>query len=180
MYASGHAGIVALVDQSLVKLGLRFDALYSVMGRNLARALECQILTDALPAWAAQLQVNLEAGEARTVDETRWQRSTWPDHAEGVGCVEAPRGALAHGIVIDAGLISNYRAVVPTTWNAGAYEAALEGIHISNPKQPLEILRTVRSFEPGLACAVHLLYPDGAERVALRVPPHLRRAPEAV
>ena len=178
MYASGHAPTVAITDQSLGRLGLPFEALYSVMGRNLARALECQILTDALPAWQAKLQANIEAGDVRTFNEAKWERSSWPSHAQGVGCLEAPRGSLAHWIVIDEGLISNYQAVVPTTWNAGPrdaagvagpYEAALQGIHIANPKQPLEILRTVHSFDPCLACAVHLLDPHGEELLQVRV-----------
>jgi hydrogenase large subunit len=178
MYASGHAPTVALTDQSLARLDLPLDALYSVMGRNLARALECQILTDALPGWLAQLQANIAAGDVRTFNETKWERSTWPSHAQGVGCLEAPRGSLAHWIVIDDGLISNYQAVVPTTWNAGPrdaagvagpYEAALEGIQLADPKQPLEILRTVHSFDPCLACAVHLVDPDGEELLQVRV-----------
>jgi hydrogenase large subunit len=178
MYASGHAPTVAITDQSLGRLGLPFEALYSVMGRNLARALECQILTDALPAWQAKLQANIQAGDVRTFNEAKWERSSWPSHAQGVGCLEAPRGSLAHWIVIDEGLISNYQAVVPTTWNAGPrdaagvagpYEAALQGIHIADPKQPLEILRTVHSFDPCLACAVHLLDPHGEELLQVRV-----------
>jgi hydrogenase large subunit len=143
MYASGHAPTVALTNDSLGRLGLPFEALYSVMGRNLARALECQILTDALPGWQAQLQANIAAGDVRTFNEKQWERSTWPSHAQGVGCLEAPRGSLAHWIVIDDGLISNYQAVVPTTWNAGPrdaagvagpYEAALEGIRPCGPE----------------------------------------------
>jgi hydrogenase large subunit len=178
MYASGHAPTVALTNDSLGRLGLPFEALYSVMGRNLARALECQILTDALPGWQAQLQANITAGDVRTFNEKQWERSTWPSHAQGVGCLEAPRGSLAHWIVIDDGLISNYQAVVPTTWNAGPrdaagvagpYEAALEGIHLADPKQPLEILRTVHSFDPCLACAVHLIDPNGDELLQVRV-----------
>jgi hydrogenase large subunit len=178
MYASGHAPTVALTNESLGRLGLPFDAMYSVMGRNLARALECQILTDAMPGWQAQLQANIAAGDVRTFNEKQWERSTWPSHAQGVGCLEAPRGSLAHWIVIDDGLISNYQAVVPTTWNAGPrdaagvagpYEAALEGIHIADPKQPLEILRTVHSFDPCLACAVHLIDPHGDELLQVRV-----------
>ena len=178
MYASGHAPTVALTNDSLGRLGLPFEALYSVMGRNLARALECQILTDALPGWQAQLQANITAGDVRTFNEKQWERSTWPSHAQGVGCLEAPRGSLAHWIVIDDGVISNYQAVVPTTWNAGPrdaagvagpYEAALEGIHLADPKQPLEILRTVHSFDPCLACAVHLIDPNGEELLQVRV-----------
>ena len=178
MYASGHAPTVALTNDSLGRLGLPFEALYSVMGRNLARALECQILTDALPGWQAQLQANITTGDVRTFNEKQWERSTWPSHAQGVGCLEAPRGSLAHWIVIDDGLISNYQAVVPTTWNAGPrdaagvagpYEAALEGIRLADPKQPLEILRTVHSFDPCLACAVHLIDPNGEELLQVRV-----------
>ena len=178
MYASGHAPTVALTNDSLGRLGLPFEALYSVMGRNLARALECQILTDALPGWQAQLQANITTGDVRTFNEKQWERSTWPSHAQGVGCLEAPRGSLAHWIVIDDGVISNYQAVVPTTWNAGPrdaagvagpYEAALEGIHLADPKQPLEILRTVHSFDPCLACAVHLIDPNGEELLQVRV-----------
>jgi hydrogenase large subunit len=178
MYASGHAQTVALTDRSLAHLGLPFEAMYSVMGRNLARALECQTLTDAMPGWLAQLQTNIAAGDVRTFNETKWERSSWPSHAKGVGCVEAPRGSLAHWIVIDDGLISNYQAVVPTTWNAGPrdaagvagpYEAALQGIEVVDPKQPLEILRTVHSFDPCLACAVHLIDPDGEELLQIRV-----------
>jgi hydrogenase large subunit len=95
-----------------------------------------------------------------------------------VGFTEAPRGALAHWVVIDNGRISNYQAVVPTTWNAGPrdgagiegpYEAALKGQTLHDPKQPLEILRTIHSFDPCLACAVHLLDPDGEELIRVRV-----------
>jgi hydrogenase large subunit len=178
MHGSGHAPTVALTNKSLAQLGLPFEALYSVMGRMLARALECQILTDAMPGWLAQLQANIAAGDVRTFNEKQWERSSWPSHAEGVGTVEAPRGSLAHWIVIDDGLISNYQAVVPTTWNAGPrdaagvagpYEAALQGIRIADPTQPLEILRTIHSFDPCLACAVHLIDPNGEELLQIRV-----------
>ncbi len=178
MYGSGHAPTIALTNKSLAQLGLPFEAMYSVMGRMLARALECQVLTDALPGWLAQLQANIAAGDVRTFNEKQWERSSWPSHAQGVGTVEAPRGSLAHWIVIDDGLISNYQAVVPTTWNAGPrdaagvagpYEAALQGIRIADPTQPLEILRTIHSFDPCLACAVHLIDPNGEELLQVRV-----------
>jgi len=178
MVAAAHAPTVEAVDRSLAKLDLPRDALYSVMGRNLARALECKILADAMPAWQTKLKANIEAGDVRTFNETKWERSSWPAHTQGVGCLEAPRGSLAHWIVIDDGTISNYQAVVPTTWNAGPrdaagtagpYEAALKGIHLVDPKQPLEILRTVHSFDPCLACAVHVLDHDGEELIQVRV-----------
>jgi hydrogenase large subunit len=95
-----------------------------------------------------------------------------------VGYLEAPRGSLAHWIAIDEGTISNYQAVVPTTWNAGPrdaagtegpYEAALKGCRLFDPKQPLEILRTIHSFDPCLACAVHVIDTDGDELIQVRV-----------
>jgi hydrogenase large subunit len=98
-------------------------------------------------------------------DMTRWDPSTWPANAKGVGMSEAPRGALAHWIVIDGGTIDNYQLVVPSTWNASprdgkglrsAYEEALVGTPIDNPDQPLEVLRTIHSFDPCIACAVHI------------------------
>jgi hydrogenase large subunit len=178
MYASGHAGARDITDRSLARLGLPQDALFSTMGRNLSRALECKILADTMPQWQTALLANIEAGDVRTFNDTKWETSTWPRHAEGVGFIEAPRGSLAHWIVIDDGRISNYQAVVPTTWNAGPrdaagiagpYEAALEGIRVHDPTQPLEILRTVHSFDPCLACAVHVLDPDGEELIRIRV-----------
>jgi hydrogenase large subunit len=121
---------------------------------------------------------NIAAGDVRTFNETLWQPSTWPQHAEGVGFLEAPRGSLAHWIIIDEGKITNYQAVVPTTWNAGPrdaagnegpYEAALKGQSVVDPKRPLEILRTVHSFDPCLSCAVHVLDPDGTELIQVKI-----------
>jgi hydrogenase large subunit len=178
MYARGHEPTLDLTNRSLAQLGLPLDAMYSTMGRNLARALECKILADAMPAWQANLIANIDGGDVRTFNEQKWGPSTWPRHAQGVGYVEAPRGSLAHWIVIDDGKISNYQAVVPTTWNAGPrdaagiagpYEAALEGITLHDPKQPLEILRTVHSFDPCLSCAVHVIDPAGDELIQIRV-----------
>ena len=178
MYARGHEPTVDLTNRSLAQLGLPLDAMYSTMGRNLARALECKILADAMPGWQANLIANIDGGDVRTFNEQKWEPSTWPRHAQGVGYVEAPRGSLAHWIVIDDGRISNYQAVVPTTWNAGPrdaagvagpYEAALAGIKLHDPKQPLEILRTVHSFDPCLACAVHVIDPAGEELIQIRI-----------
>ena len=103
-------------------------------------------------------------------NSAEWERENWPDHEQGVGLAEAPRGALAHFIVIDKNRVKNYQMVVPTTWNASprdengvlsAYESALIGTPIYDPKQPLEILRTIHSFDPCLACAVHLYDEEG-------------------
>jgi hydrogenase large subunit len=131
-----------------------------------------------MPQWYDGLMANIAAGDVRTFNEALWEPSSWPRHAQGVGFVEAPRGSLAHWIVIDDGKISNYQAVVPTTWNAGPrdaagtegpYEAALKGQSVQDPKQPLEILRTIHSFDPCLACAVHVVDPDGEELIRVRI-----------
>ena len=117
LYANKHEPAVSLVQQSLKRLELPLEALYSTMGRTAARALECKLLADAMPQWFTNLMTNINSGDVRTFNDRLWEPSTWPSHAQGVGFVEAPRGSLAHWIVIDEGKISNYQAVVPTTWN---------------------------------------------------------------
>jgi hydrogenase large subunit len=178
LYASGHEPTKELAGKALAQLDLPLEALFSTMGRTAARALECKILADAMPQWYEGLMANIKAGDVRTFNQTLWDPSTWPRHAQGVGFLEAPRGSLAHWIVIDEGKISNYQAVVPTTWNAGPrdaagaegpYEAALKGQSVKDPKQPLEILRTIHSFDPCLACAVHVIDPDGEELIRVRI-----------
>ncbi len=179
LYASGHDQTRALVDSTLAKLDLPQRALYSTLGRVAARTLETKIIADAIMGWYDALLDNIRAGDTRTFNETLWNPSTWPARARGVGFMEAPRGGLGHWIVIENGKIANYQAVVPSTWNAGprdpsgapgAYEAALQDNHtMSNPEQPIEILRTVHSFDPCLACAVHVMDPDGSERVKVTI-----------
>ena len=178
LYASGNEPTKELAHKALTQLDLPLEALFSTMGRTAARTLECKIFADAMPQWYGSLMANIKAGDVRTFNETLWEPSTWPRHAQGVGFTEAPRGALAHWVVIDDGKISNYQAVVPSTWNAGPrdvagvegpYEAALRGQSVQDPKQPLEILRTIHSFDPCLACAVHVLDPDGEELISVRV-----------
>jgi hydrogenase large subunit len=178
LYAAGHEPTRDLANKALAQLGLPLEAMFSTMGRTAARALECKIFADSMPQWYASLMANIKAGDVSTFNSTLWEPSSWPRHAQGVGFVEAPRGSLAHWIVIDDGKISNYQAVVPTTWNAGPrdaagiegpYEAALKGHQLHDPKQPLEILRTIHSFDPCLACAVHVVDPEGQELIRVRV-----------
>ena len=166
LYAKGHAQTRELVGMALKKLDLPLAALFSTMARTAARTLETKILADAMQGWYDQLVANIKAGDVSTFNDALWQPSSWPRHAQGVGFMEAPRGALAHWIVIDDAKIANYQAVVPSTWNAGprdpqgqpgAYEAALQGHAVHDPKQPLEVLRTIHSFDPCIACAVHLV-----------------------
>ncbi len=178
LYASGHEPTRELAGKALAQLELPLDALFSTMGRTAARALETQLIADALSGWYQQLMTNINGGDVRTFNPDLWDRSSWPRHAQGVGFMEAPRGALAHWVVIDDGLISNYQAVVPSTWNAGPrdprgqdgpYEAALKGQQLAVLSQPLEILRTIHSFDPCLACAVHLTDPNGEELLRVKV-----------
>lgn len=179
LYASGDRKAKALVKQSLRQLDLPVKALYSTLGRTLARALETQILVDTMQGWYEQLVANIKAGEVKTFNETLWEPDTWPSRCWGVGHMEAPRGSLGHWVFIENGKIANYQAVVPSTWNAGprdqqgqpgAYEAALQDRHhIQNVEQPVEILRTIHSFDPCLACAVHLTDPRKDTRMEIRI-----------
>src|SRR5512139_2116938 len=178
LYAKGHAQTKELVNMTLAKLDLPVQGLYSTLGRTAARTLETKIIGDTMASWYNQLMLNIKAGDLRTFNETLWDPSTWPKEAKGVGYMEAPRGALGHWIVIKDGKIDNYQAVVPSTWNAGPrdsaglsgpYEAALKGHALHDPKQPIEILRTIHSFDPCIACAVHVIDPEGEELIKVKV-----------
>jgi len=179
LYASGNAQARELVGMTLKRLDVPVDALFSTIGRTAARTLESKIMADAMQGWYDQLIANIKAGDVRTFNDQYWEPSTWPGHMQGVGLMEAPRGGLSHWIVIDDARISNYQAVVPSTWNAGprdtqgqpgAYEAALQHNHVMHdPKQPIEILRTIHSFDPCIACAVHVTDPDGEELVQVKI-----------
>ncbi|MDH3280873.1 MAG: nickel-dependent hydrogenase large subunit, partial [Gammaproteobacteria bacterium] len=160
LYAKGHEQTKALVDMTLSRLDIPVEALFSTLGRTAARTLETKIIADAMQGWYDQLIANIRAGDVRTFNDTLWDPSTWPRSARGVGFMEAPRGGLAHWIVIENGKIANYQAVVPSTWNAGPrdpqgqpgpYEAALAGHQLHDPTQPIEILRTIHSFDPCIA-----------------------------
>jgi hydrogenase large subunit len=179
LYATGNAQARELVDKTLTDLKLPVEALFSTLGRTAARTLECKIIADAMQGWYDSLVANIKAGDSKTFNETLWDPADWPGSARGVGRMEAPRGALAHYIVIENGKIANYQAVVPSTWNAGprdpkgqpgAYEAALEHNHeLVDVHQPVEILRTIHSFDPCIACAVHVSDPQGQELVKVKV-----------
>jgi hydrogenase large subunit len=178
LHARGHEQTRELVNMTLRTLDLPVEGLFSTLGRTAARTLETKIIVDAMSGWYNQLIANIKAGDVRTFNDKLWEPSTWPKQARGVGYMEAPRGALGHWIVIKDGKIDNYQAVVPSTWNAGPrdpqgqdgpYEAALKGQALHDPKQPIEILRTIHSFDPCIACAVHVTDPDGEELVKVKV-----------
>jgi hydrogenase large subunit len=145
--------------------------LFSTLGRTAARAIESRLAAHWAVDFYHQLLANIKAGDTRTFTRDKWEPASWPAQCKGVGTSEAPRGALAHWIVIKDQKIANYQLVVPSTWNASprdgqgqrsAYEAALIGTPVHDPQQPLEIIRTIHSFDPCLACAVHL-YEDKKE-----------------
>jgi hydrogenase large subunit len=179
LYATGNEQAKELVGMTLSTLDVPVDALFSTLGRTAARGLETKIIGDMMQTWNNNLVANIKAGDTKTHNDGLWDPSTWPQQAKGVGFMEAPRGALAHWIVIEDGIIKNYQAVVPSTWNAGprdaagqpgAYEAALEDNHqLYDVSQPIEILRTIHSFDPCIACAVHLSDADGEEIIKVKV-----------
>lgn len=179
LYAAGHAQTKDLVGMTLKTLDVPPQALFSTLGRTAARTLETKIIVDMMQGFYRQLIANIKAGDRATFNSRYWEPATWPKRCQGAGFTEAPRGGLGHWIVIQDGKIANYQAVVPSTWNAGprdgnqqpgAYEAALaDNHHLHDPKQPLEILRTIHSFDPCIACAVHLADDKGDEILELRV-----------
>lgn len=164
-YASGVTEVKDLIGSVLGKLNVPAAALFSTLGRTAARGLETLLVSGWSIEFYNQLLSNIKNGDTRTFNNSNWEPSTWPKEAKGVGLTEAPRGALAHWIVIKDEKIDNYQLVVPSTWNASprdpsgqmsAYESALIGTPVADPEKPLEILRTIHSFDPCLACAVHL------------------------
>lgn len=163
-YAAGDSRARQLIDQLLSSLGLGPQALFSTLGRVAARAIETQLIIDKMGGWLNELQANMEANRLQIHNSYRWDPATWPSEAVGFGTTEAPRGALGHWVRIQNGKIANYQAVVPTTWNGsprdprgqrGPFEEALIGTPVFDPARPLEVLRTIHSFDPCMACSVH-------------------------
>ena len=171
MYAAGHEPtkrhLTKLVDVASKVAGTQIplSALHSTIGRIAARAVRCAVLHEALQNQWQLLVDNIARGDTRT-----FNRPVFPKgEVRGFGYHEAPRGVLSHWVVIKDGKIDNYQAVVPSTWNAGPrdqndapgpYEAALIDNPVADANLPLEVLRTVHSFDPCIACAVHLADAD--------------------
>ncbi|MGB5817802.1 MAG: nickel-dependent hydrogenase large subunit [Thermoanaerobaculia bacterium] len=177
-YVSGHPRVQELVGYALGQLGVGPEALFSTLGRVAARGIETLVLAEKLEDWLMELADNMGRGELEIADNSKWDPSTWPEECTGAGFHEAPRGALGHWVHIKKGEIARYQCVVPSTWNAGPrdamgqpgpYEAAIIGNPVADPEQPLEILRTVHSFDPCMACGVHVLDPKGRELVRVKV-----------
>jgi hydrogenase large subunit len=169
-YASDRAEYKEVIDSTLKTLDIPVTALFSTLGRTAARGLETKLTCDWALEFYQQLLANIKNGDSRTQNNDKWEPDSWPGSARGIGMTEAPRGALSHFIVIHDKKIENYQLVVPTTWNASprdlqgkrsAYEESLIGTPVADPKIPLEVIRTIHSFDPCLACAVHLYDENG-------------------
>jgi hydrogenase large subunit len=177
-YGSGHPRVKELVGAVLGKLGVGPAALFSTLGRVAARGIETLVLAERMEGWLDELAANMQS-DKRIHDNDRWSPSSWPNECSGAGFHEAPRGALGHWVHIKDGAIENYQCVVPSTWNAGPrdaaghrgpYEEALLGTPVANAEQPLEILRTVHSFDPCMACGVHVVDVKKREVARVRLP----------
>ncbi|MCG8429046.1 MAG: nickel-dependent hydrogenase large subunit [Chromatiales bacterium] len=177
-YAKGIPDFKEPVDKLLTDLQLPTSALFSTLGRTAARGLEASYCAHKMRYFQDKMMANLKAGDLSTANVEKWEPSTWPKECKGVGTTEAPRGALGHWVKIKDTRIDNYQCVVPTTWNGsprdpqgniGAFEAALMNTKVEVADQPLEILRTLHSFDPCLACSTHVMSEDGQEMASVKV-----------
>jgi hydrogenase large subunit len=178
-YGLGHKRVHELVDSVLGQLKVGPEALFSTLGRVAARCIETVLLVEKIDDWTSALAANMGSGDLRIQDNSKWDPSSWPKEAFGYGFHEAPRGALGHWVHIKDGVIANYQCIVPSTWNAGPrdqsgkrgpYEASLLHTPVAEPTKPLEILRTVHSFDPCMACGVHVVDVDRHELAQVRLP----------
>ncbi len=177
-YAKGMPAIKEPVDKLLTDLGLPVSALFSTLGRTAARGLEASYCADLMQHFQKKLIANIKNGDTSTANMEKWEPSTWPKNVKGVGTTEAPRGALGHWVKIKDTKIDNYQCVVPTTWNGsprdaqgniGAFEASLMGTKVEKADEPVEILRTLHSFDPCLACSTHVMSEEGEELINVKV-----------
>jgi [NiFe] hydrogenase large subunit/hydrogenase large subunit len=179
-YASGHEEIRSIIGEALTRLEVGPSALFSTLGRVAARGAETVLLARRMDRWFHSLIERIKSGDTATFSGAKWEPSSWPAQSEGYGYLDAPRGALGHWVQIRDGKISRYQCVVPSTWNCsprdaqgqmGPYEASLVDNHpLAIADQPLEILRTIHSFDPCMACGVHVLDATGAPIVQVKVP----------
>ncbi len=177
-YAQKNPEFKEPVDKLLKDLGLPLTALFSTLGRTAARALEASWAAHKQKYFFDKLIARLKAGDLSTANVDKWDPASWPKEAKGVGWAEAPRGALGHWIRIKDTKIDNYQCVVPTTWNGsprdpkgqiGAFEASLMNTPLAKADEPLEILRTIHSFDPCLACSTHVIAADGSATTQVKV-----------
>jgi [NiFe] hydrogenase large subunit len=172
-YARGQKEVTPVVNSVLKTLGIPASALFSTLGRTAARCIDAVAIGNAMEGWVMELVANIKGGDTQT-----YQSWEMPDSAMGLGLNDVARGALGHWIQIENKKIKNYQYVVPSTWNLGPRDAkgklgpveeSLIGTPVADPKNPLEILRTVHSFDPCIACAVHVIDPDSNEVYKIKV-----------
>jgi len=177
-YAQGNKEITEQINFVLKTLDVPVTALFSTLGRTAARGLEAQWAAGKMRYFMDKMIANIKSGDLATANVAKWDPETWPNSVKGVGFTEAPRGALGHWLKIENTKIANYQCVVPTTWNGsprdeqgniGAFEAALMNTKVERPEEPVEILRTLHSFDPCLACSTHIISPDGTELTQVKV-----------
>ena len=177
-YAQGNKEITEQINFVLKTLEVPVTALFSTLGRTAARGLEAQWAAGKMRYFMDKMVANIKSGDLATANVAKWDPETWPSSVKGVGFTEAPRGALGHWLKIENTKIANYQCVVPTTWNGsprdeqgniGAFEAALMNTKVERPEEPVEILRTLHSFDPCLACSTHIISPDGTELTQVKV-----------
>ncbi len=161
-YAAGDQEVRGMVDGVLQKFNAGPEVLFSVLGRHAARAIETKLVAERLKEWVLQVKPGQPVFADYSLDVTN----------RGMGLHEAPRGALGHWIVVEGGKTKNYQAVVPTTWNAGPMDAngqpgpieqSLIGTRVKDQNNPFELVRIVRSYDPCLSCAVHVVSPKGQD-----------------
>lgn len=169
-YVAKDERITKYVTEFLTKANLPVKVLFSTVGRTAARAIETNLMSDVMVEWVDELAKNAASGDLSTWTEFDFDKVA--KNSKGYGMAEAPRGALGHWVKVENGKIVNYQAIVPSTWNAaprdykgrmGAYESSLIGTKVADPEQPLEIIRTIHSFDPCIACAVHIVDTKGKE-----------------
>ncbi|AFM26389.1 nickel-dependent hydrogenase large subunit [Desulfomonile tiedjei] len=174
-YTGGNKEIKDTVDGVLKKLEVGPDALFSTLGRVAARGIKCLVNAKAAEKWTMELVENIKKGDTKTFTPYKMDEST---NGQGAGMNDVARGSLGHWVNIEKGKIKNYQQVVPSTWNLGPsdgknqkgpVENALIGTPVADPKKPLEVLRTVHSFDPCIACAVHVIDPKTNEVYKFRV-----------
>ncbi|MFA6223876.1 MAG: nickel-dependent hydrogenase large subunit [Desulfomonilaceae bacterium] len=174
-YVGGNKEIKETTDMVMKKLGIGPEALMSTLGRIGARGIKCLVNAKAAEKWTMELIENIKNGDTRTFTDYKLDETV---NGQGMGLNDVARGSLGHWINIEKGKIKNYQQVVPSTWNLGprdakgqksAVENALIGTPVADPKKPLEVLRTVHSFDPCIACAVHVIDPKTNEIYKFKV-----------
>ena len=174
-YVGGNKEIKETTDMVLKKLEVGPEALFSTLGRIGARGIKCLVNAKIAEKWVMDLIENVKKGDTKTFTSYKLDEST---NGQGMGLNDVARGSLGHWVNIEKGKIKNYQQVVPSTWNLGPadsagkkgpVENALIGTPVADPKKPLEILRTVHSFDPCIACAVHVIDPHTNEVYKFRV-----------